>query len=97
MSLGGQLRYRTLDTVACRRHAGRLLKIDRSFIDGLSSEPGDRAIVSSILSLAYAMGKRTIAEGGEKRELMAALANKSATTDVALYNICDLLPAKPSP
>lgn len=74
-----------------------MLKIERSFVDGRSSEPGDRAIVSSILSLAYAMGKRTIAEGVEKRELMAALDNKSVTTDVAVYNICDLLPAKPSP
>jgi diguanylate cyclase len=50
-----------------------VLKIDRSFIDGLSSEPGDTAIVSSILSLAYAMGKHTIAEGVEKREQAAML------------------------
>lgn len=45
-----------------------VLKIDRSFVDGLGSETGDTAIVSSILSLAYAMGKHTIAEGVEKRE-----------------------------
>ncbi len=50
-----------------------VLKIDRSFIDGLSSEPGDTAIVSSILSLAYAMGKHTIAEGVETREQAAIL------------------------
>jgi diguanylate cyclase (GGDEF)-like protein len=50
-----------------------VLKIDRSFIDGLSSEPGDTAVVSSILSLAYAMGKHTIAEGVEKREQAAML------------------------
>lgn len=50
-----------------------VLKIDRSFIDGLSSEPGDTAIVSSILSLASAMGKHTIAEGVEKREQAAML------------------------
>ena len=50
-----------------------VLKIDRSFIDGLCSEPGDTAIVSSILSLAYAMGKHTIAEGVEKREQAAML------------------------
>jgi diguanylate cyclase (GGDEF)-like protein len=50
-----------------------VLKIDRSFIDGLSSEPGDTAIVSSILSLACAMGKHTIAEGVEKREQAAML------------------------
>jgi diguanylate cyclase (GGDEF)-like protein len=50
-----------------------VLKIDRSFVDGLSSEPGDTAIVSSILSLAYAMGKHTIAEGVETREQAAIL------------------------
>ena len=50
-----------------------VLKIDRDFIDGLSTEPGDTAIVSSILSLAYAMGKHPIAEGVERREQAAAL------------------------
>jgi diguanylate cyclase (GGDEF)-like protein len=50
-----------------------VLKIDRSFVDGLSSEKGDTAIVSSILSLAYAMGKHTIAEGVETREQAAIL------------------------
>uniref|UniRef100_A0A9E8CU30 GGDEF domain-containing phosphodiesterase n=1 Tax=Bosea sp. NBC_00436 TaxID=2969620 RepID=A0A9E8CU30_9HYPH len=50
-----------------------VLKIDRSFVDGLSSEPGDTAIVSSILSLAFAMGKHTIAEGVEKHEQAAML------------------------
>jgi diguanylate cyclase len=50
-----------------------VLKIDRSFVDGLGSEPGDIAIVSSILSLAYAMGKHIIAEGVEKHEQAAML------------------------
>ncbi|QOZ55343.1 bifunctional diguanylate cyclase/phosphodiesterase [Bradyrhizobium sp. CCBAU 53338] len=50
-----------------------VLKIDRSFVDGLGSETGDTAIVSSILSLAYAMGKHTIAEGVEQPEQAALL------------------------
>ena len=50
-----------------------VLKIDRDFIDGLGAEPGDTAIVSSILSLAFAMGKHPIAEGVESREQAAAL------------------------
>lgn len=50
-----------------------VLKIDRSFVDGLGSETGDTAIVSSILSLAYAMGKHTIAEGVEQPEQAARL------------------------
>ena len=50
-----------------------VLKIDRDFIDGLGAEPGDTAIVSSILSLAFAMGKHPIAEGVERRAQAAAL------------------------
>lgn len=42
-----------------------VLKIDRSFVDGLGTEPGDTAIVASILSLAFAMGLHVIAEGVE--------------------------------
>lgn len=50
-----------------------VLKIDRSFIDGLPADSGDTAIVSSILSLAFAMGKHVIAEGVERPEQAAAL------------------------
>ena len=56
-----------------------VLKIDREFIDGLSTEPGDTAIVSSILSLAYAMGKHVIAEGVERRAQAAALLRMGCT------------------
>lgn len=50
-----------------------VLKIDRSFIDGLGTEAGDTAIVSSILSLAFATGKHVIAEGIERVEQALAL------------------------
>ena len=50
-----------------------VLKIDRSFIDGLPNESGDTAIVSSILSLAFATGKHVIAEGIERIEQANAL------------------------
>ena len=50
-----------------------VLKIDRCFIDGLGTETGDTAIVSSILSLAFATGKHVIAEGIERAEQALAL------------------------
>jgi len=56
-----------------RSMPAEVLKIDRCFVDGLSSEPGDTAVVSSILSLAYAMGKHAIAEGVEHAEQAIAL------------------------
>jgi diguanylate cyclase (GGDEF)-like protein len=56
-----------------RELPAEVLKVDRNFIDGLGAEPGDTAIVSSILSLAFAMGKHPIAEGVERREQAAAL------------------------
>jgi len=51
-----------------------VLKIDRSFVDGLGTEPGDTAIVSSIMSLAIAMGLHVIAEGVETEAQARALA-----------------------
>jgi diguanylate cyclase len=52
-----------------------VVKIDRAFVDGLGTDPGDSAIVASIMSLAHAMGLHVVAEGVETepqaRELRA--------------------------
>ncbi len=50
-----------------------VLKIDRSFVDGLGRSREDRAIVSSIVDLAHAFGLTTIAEGIETAEQLAEL------------------------
>ena len=50
-----------------------ILKIDRSFVDGIAAESTDRAIARTILVLAHEMGLRTIAEGVETAEQMRAL------------------------
>jgi diguanylate cyclase (GGDEF)-like protein len=42
-----------------------VVKIDRTFVDGLGREPNDSAIVASIMSLAFAMGLHAVAEGVE--------------------------------
>ncbi|MHA7241573.1 EAL domain-containing protein [Arthrobacter sp. TMS1-12-1] len=41
------------------------LKIDRSFVNGLGTNDGDSAIVSSCIQLAHAVGIRAVAEGVE--------------------------------
>ena len=50
-----------------------IIKIDRSFVDGIAAESTDRAIARTILVLAREMGLRTIAEGVETSEQMHAL------------------------
>jgi diguanylate cyclase (GGDEF)-like protein len=50
-----------------------VVKVDRSFVDGLGTDSDDSAIVAAILSLAHAMGLHVIAEGVETRLQAAEL------------------------
>lgn len=49
------------------------LKIDRTFVDGLGSEPGDTQLVRMVLSLAHELGLEVIAEGVETEQQEAEL------------------------
>ncbi|CAN5640831.1 hypothetical protein BH23CHL2_BH23CHL2_32340 [soil metagenome] len=49
------------------------LKIDKTFIDGLGTDPEDTAIVQAIISLAVALGLTVTAEGLETRETLGRL------------------------
>ncbi len=49
------------------------IKIDKNFVDGVSEESEDRAIVRAIIALANALDKHTIAEGIETVEQKRAL------------------------
>ena len=48
-----------------KRFPVEALKIDRSFTDGLGTEPEDTAIVTAVIGLAHALNLRAVAEGVE--------------------------------
>ncbi|MEO6627717.1 MAG: bifunctional diguanylate cyclase/phosphodiesterase [Aquihabitans sp.] len=56
-----------------RRFSLDMLKIDKSFIDGIDTSPEDRAIVEHVIGLADALGMTTVAEGVERPEQLAWL------------------------
>jgi diguanylate cyclase (GGDEF)-like protein len=56
-----------------RRFPIDVLKIDRSFVDGLGPDPDDSAIVSTIVGLARTLGLGCVAEGVETIEQLAGL------------------------
>jgi diguanylate cyclase (GGDEF)-like protein/PAS domain S-box-containing protein len=49
------------------------LKIDQSFVRGVTEDPDDQAIVSAIVNMAKSLGMRTIAEGVETEAQMEYL------------------------
>jgi EAL domain-containing protein (putative c-di-GMP-specific phosphodiesterase class I) len=51
-----------------------VLKIDRSFVAGVVTDPATAAIVRSMLELAHTLGQRVVAEGVEDGELWRRLA-----------------------
>ncbi|MFN8034496.1 MAG: PAS domain S-box protein [Acidimicrobiia bacterium] len=49
------------------------VKVDRSFVDGLGTDPEDSAIVAAVVSLGHALGLRVVAEGVETQEQIVEL------------------------
>ena len=56
-----------------KRYPIRALKVDRSFVAGMGENDDDVAIVTSVVTLARAVGAVSIAEGVETREQHVAL------------------------
>jgi diguanylate cyclase (GGDEF)-like protein len=63
--------YSTLQNV--RRMPLAEVKIDQTFVKGMTSDPEDAAIVGSTISLAHTLGLRTVAEGIEDDATRLAL------------------------
>lgn len=49
------------------------VKIDKGFVDGVASEPADRAVVRAVVDIAHTLGLRVVAEGVEQPEQQAVL------------------------
>jgi diguanylate cyclase (GGDEF)-like protein len=56
-----------------KRFPADVLKIDRSFVDGLGADAGDSAIVAAVVRLAHRLDLTVIAEGVETPEQLAHL------------------------
>jgi len=56
-----------------RRFAFDVLKIDRSFVEGIPGEPGNAAIVEAVIMLSNSLGIEVVAEGVETAEQVAVL------------------------
>ncbi len=67
------------------------LKIDRSFVRDLETDPNDRAIAEAIVVMAHKLGLKTIAEGVETEDQKAILA------EVGCDYLQGFLYAKPMP
>ena len=56
-----------------RRFPLDLLKVDRSFVDGIGRDAEDTAIAAAVVHLAHVLGLQAVAEGVETREQLSKL------------------------
>ena len=56
-----------------KRFPINMLKIDKSFIDEVTTDPGSEVIVKTIIVMAHSLGLKVIAEGVETREQLTML------------------------
>ncbi|QQE65108.1 signal transduction protein [Leptolyngbya sp. BL0902] len=56
-----------------------VIKIDKSFVDGLPDHQGDLAIVRAIIAMAKSLGLKTVVEGVETEDQYACLAHEEVT------------------
>lgn len=68
-----------------RRFPLRVLKIDRSFIHGIPTDPDSTAIAVSIVTLAHSLGMKVVAEGVETAGQLEFLRHQGCDTYQGFY------------
>jgi EAL domain-containing protein (putative c-di-GMP-specific phosphodiesterase class I) len=76
-----------------KRLPASTIKIDRSFVSGMLSDPGDRAIVLGVIGLARVFGREAVAEGVETPAHIAALREAGCALGQG-YGIAPAMPAE---
>ena len=61
------------------------MKIDRAFVNDLTANDGDAAIVSAVISMARSLRLRVVAEGVETAEQFAFLRSKECDEAQGFY------------
>ena len=49
------------------------VKVDKTFVDGLSDDPADRAVVRAVVDIAHTLGLKVVAEGVEQEQQLTIL------------------------
>jgi EAL domain-containing protein (putative c-di-GMP-specific phosphodiesterase class I) len=62
-----------------RRFPFDKIKIDRSFVQGQTDDPGVRVILEAILSMCHNLGLATVGEGVETQDQLALLRDRGCT------------------
>jgi diguanylate cyclase (GGDEF)-like protein/PAS domain S-box-containing protein len=75
-----------------RRFPIDALKIDRSFVREITSNPDDATIVSAVISMGRSLKQRVIAEGVETRQQLAFLQNQRCGEGQGYYFSRPVLP-----
>jgi EAL domain-containing protein (putative c-di-GMP-specific phosphodiesterase class I) len=75
-----------------RRFPIDVLKVDRSFVRGLTSDSDDASVVSAVINMGKSLRMRVVAEGVETPEQLALLKEDGCSEAQGNFFSCALQP-----